>query len=74
MSQTIEILVNPKGEVTVQTKGFAGSSCRQASQALERAMGVAQSDTPTAEMYQSAGIGQSAQQKLGGRGQGGGGS
>ena len=66
MSQTIEILVNPKGEVTVQTKGFAGSSCRQASQALEKALGIVQSDTPTAEMYQTQSIDQPVRQKNGG--------
>ena len=33
--KTIEILVSPKGETTVTTKGFAGSSCRDASKFLE---------------------------------------
>ena len=31
MSRVIEILISPKGETTVQTRGFAGSSCRDAS-------------------------------------------
>ena len=57
---TIEIIVDAKGEATVQTKGFSGSSCREASKALEQALGVVQSDTPTAEMYQA----QSADQPL----------
>jgi len=50
--KTIEIIVDAKGEATVQTKGFSGPSCREASKALEQALGVAQSDTPTGEMYQ----------------------
>jgi hypothetical protein len=58
--KTIEIIVSAKGESTVQTKGFSGSSCRQASRFVERALGVTQSDTPTAEMYQT----QSADQPL----------
>jgi hypothetical protein len=57
---TIEIIVDVKGEATVQTKGFSGSACREASKALEQALGLVQSDTPTAEMYQA----QSADQPL----------
>ena len=52
--RSIEIIVSPKGETTVQTKGFAGSSCRDATKALEQALGAVQSDKPTAEMYQTA--------------------
>jgi len=58
----IEITVSPTGETTVQTKGFTGSSCREASKALERALGVVQSDTPTAELYQGQNVGQPLRQ------------
>ncbi len=51
--KTIEIIVDNKGECTAQTKGFTGSSCRDASKFIERALGDVQSDTPTAEMYQT---------------------
>ncbi|MFI5379028.1 MAG: DUF2997 domain-containing protein [Tepidisphaerales bacterium] len=54
MTQTIEITVSPQGETTVQTKGFAGSSCKDASRFIERALGRVQSDQATAEMYQPA--------------------
>ena len=37
--QTIEITVTAKGETTVQTKGFAGSCCRDASRFIEEALG-----------------------------------
>ena len=50
-TQTIEVVITPAGEIRVQTRGFAGSSCRQASLPLERALGLLQSDTPTAELY-----------------------
>lgn len=50
--KTIEITVDAKGEVTVQTKGFVGASCRDATKSIEQALGIVQSDTPTAEMYQ----------------------
>ena len=55
MSNTpiIEVTVSPTGQVSVQTRGFAGSSCRQASAFLEKALGQVTKDRPTAEMYQS---------------------
>ena len=52
--KSIEIIVSPKGETVIQTKGFAGDECRQASKALEQALGLVQSDRPIAEMYESA--------------------
>ena len=60
--KTIEIIVDTKGEATVQTKGFTGSSCRDISKALERALGIVQSDTPTAELYQVQNVGQPLRQ------------
>ena len=39
--KTLEVIVDAKGEVSVQTKGFTGSSCREASKALEQALVVA---------------------------------
>lgn len=52
MMQTIEIRISPKGETSVQTKGFAGSSCRDASRLLEQALGQRTGEQPTAEFYQ----------------------
>ena len=54
MHKTIEIVVDPTGAARLQTKGFAGASCRDASRLLEQALGTVESDTPTAEMYQAA--------------------
>jgi hypothetical protein len=36
MARVIEIVVSPKGEKTVQTKGFAGDDCLEASQFREK--------------------------------------
>lgn len=47
----IEVVVSPKGEAVVQTKGFAGSDCLQASKFLEDALGVVSRDRKTAEFY-----------------------
>ena len=66
MNQTIEIIIDTKGEATVQTKGFSGSSCKDASRFIERALGEVRCDTPTAEMYQTATLHQPARQTTGG--------
>jgi len=63
--KTIEIIVDNKGECTAQTKGFMGTACRDASKFIERALGVVQSDTPTAEAYGTAVIDQRLHQSEG---------
>ena len=60
MSKVIEITVNPKGETTVQTRGFAGAECREASRVVEQALGQRTAEQITAEFYQ----GQQAAQEL----------
>lgn len=37
--QDIEIVINPKGEVTFQVKGIAGASCLDETKFLEAALG-----------------------------------
>ncbi len=54
MSKTIEIIVSPKGETTVTTKGFIGAECREASKFLESALGQRLQETLTGEFYQTA--------------------
>jgi hypothetical protein len=51
--KTIEVLVSPSGETTIETKGFAGAECQQASTFLEQALGQCQSETLTAEYHTS---------------------
>ena len=51
--RVIEVLVSHTGETKVQTKGYSGSSCLQASQFLEQALGVTTQDQKTSEFYQS---------------------
>jgi 4-hydroxy-3-methylbut-2-en-1-yl diphosphate synthase IspG/GcpE len=53
MTKIIEVIVNPKGETTVATKGFAGASCQQASRFLEDALGLRVREERTSEFYQS---------------------
>ena len=52
--KTIEILISPEGKTTVQTLGFVGPACRDASRFIEEALGQRLSDQPTAEFYQQA--------------------
>ena len=47
----IEITVNFIGRTTVETKGFSGSDCLEASRALEQALGVRQGEERTPEFY-----------------------
>ncbi len=58
----IEITVSPTGQSTIQTKGFAGSSCQQASRFLEQALGARQAEERTTEFYQSETQSQTVQQ------------
>ena len=52
MSKVIEVLVSPTGDITIQTKGFSGSECLQASKWLEDALGMTGCPRKaTAEMY-----------------------
>jgi hypothetical protein len=51
MPRIIEVIVSPTGETTLQTKGYAGADCFQASQFLEQALGVKTSDRPSTEFY-----------------------
>jgi DUF2997 family protein len=53
MARIIEVVVSPKGETTVQTKGYAGGDCLQASKFLEQALGATIADRKTAEFYES---------------------
>lgn len=58
--RTIEVLIAPTGETTVQTRGYAGADCLQASKWLERSLGIATADHKTAEFFQT----EEAQQQL----------
>jgi len=52
LSQTIEILITPDGSSRVETKGYSGSTCREASRFLEQALGQPAQETLTPEFYQ----------------------
>jgi hypothetical protein len=65
MTRTIELIISPTGETKIETKGFAGSSCRDASRFIEAALGQRTSEQLTAEFHQTATSQQSAQEGAG---------
>jgi hypothetical protein len=54
MPRVIEVTISAKGETSIQTKGYAGSACLEASKFLEQALGVVASDQKTGEFHQTA--------------------
>jgi hypothetical protein len=60
VSKIIEIVVSPKGETIVTTKGFAGGECREASKFIEQALGQCTGERLTGEFYAQ----QTQQQRL----------
>jgi hypothetical protein len=63
MTRIIEVIISPKGETKIETKGYSGSSCQAASKFLEDALGAKTSDLPTAELYQTQPATQQIQHK-----------
>lgn len=49
----IIVTVPLKGPVVIETKGFTGNACMQATERLKSALGVTISETPTEEMFQA---------------------
>jgi hypothetical protein len=61
-TKTIEVTVSPEGAVSIKTAGFTGSSCRDATRDLERALGVAGKESLLPEFYGQTSTGQHIQQ------------
>ena len=61
--RTIEIIVTGEGKTSVQTKGFSGASCREASRFIEQALGSRDGEQVTPEFYQSETLRQTQQQQ-----------
>ena len=60
--KTIEIIVAPDGKSRVETKGFAGSECREASRFIERALGQLTDELLKPEFHQTSSSQQQIQQ------------
>jgi hypothetical protein len=59
----IQIIISPKGETTVQTKGFVGDTCREASKFIEEALGMRTGEQLTAEFHQTESVHQENRQR-----------
>lgn len=63
MSKIIEVKISPKGEISIETKGFSGGECRDATRRLEAALGVRASEQLTNEFHAPAQNTQTARQE-----------
>jgi hypothetical protein len=61
-TKTIEITVSPEGATSIKTAGFIGSSCRDATRDLERALGVAGREHVLPDFYNQTGAGEHLKQ------------
>ena len=52
MKRTIEIVVSPTGEIRIEAVGFVGSSCKEATKALEEALGTMTASQTKPEYHQ----------------------
>jgi hypothetical protein len=53
MKKIIRVIVGPKGETKIETTGFSGGECREASRFIEQALGQPVSEQLTPEFYQA---------------------
>ena len=63
MKRTIEIIVSPRGDISIDALGFRGPDCEKATRALEEALGVVQQRNKKPEYLAKANA--VAQQKVG---------
>jgi Protein of unknown function (DUF2997) len=62
MKKIIRVIVGPRGETRVETRGFSGGECREASRFLEQALGQPMGEQLTSEFYQAQATEQRIQQ------------
>ena len=61
-TKTIEITVSPEGATSIKTSGFTGSSCKDATRDLEKALGVSGHESLLPEFYAQTRSGERLQQ------------
>ena len=62
MTKKIEITVRPDGSVSIKTTGFTGSSCRDATRELERALGMSGRESLLPEFFNQNSTGEQLRQ------------
>lgn len=63
MTPIIEVVISPDGQTKIETKGFQGPTCRDASRFLEQALGRQVGEQFTAEFHQAQPTQQVAEEK-----------
>ena len=58
----IEITVSPEGATSIKTTGFTGSSCKDATRDLERALGVSSRESLLPEYFNRTSTGEQLRQ------------
>jgi hypothetical protein len=58
----IEITVSPEGATSIKTTGFSGSSCKDATRDLERALGVSGRESLLPEYFNRTSTGEQLRQ------------
>lgn len=53
MAKQIILTIAPDGAIKLETKGYAGASCKAGSQFLEQSLGIKGKETLTADYYQT---------------------
>lgn len=61
--KTIRVLISPEGKVSVETKGFSGASCREASKFIEEALGTRTDEKLKPEFHLTEAAHQAVQQR-----------
>lgn len=51
MSKSIQITISPSGGTKIETSGYTGSACQDATRALEAALGAKTAEQLTSEFY-----------------------
>jgi hypothetical protein len=62
MPRVTELIVTKEGQTTIQTKGYSGGTCTDASKWLEQALGITTNERKTTEFYETANTDQHVQQ------------
>jgi Protein of unknown function (DUF2997) len=52
MTKVVEVIVRPNGRTSLETKGFVGSECQEASRFIKEALGQSTHEHLTSKFYQ----------------------
>lgn len=64
MSEQIIVVFRPDGTTSVETKGYVGASCKDASAFIEKALGKVESEKLKPEYHQQGGTENKLQNKV----------